>query len=184
MVIGGFPIPLHNFPTALGPQDCDYNYHPFIDDGNTTIQKLNGMRVNLYDDGPKHLPKLTTLLHMKLLIQNESVPRLLRQIRSLALLPSDNQSIILFPYFRDTLVNIGAGLFTCGLFLIMMGNNGNNRAEATATNYHLEKGVYQVNTTACQLCGHTNCDLAKGCDGDGIARKKHGGSWVPCIIGA
>ena len=93
-------------------------------------------------------------------------------------MPSDNPSKTLFPYCRDTLVNIGAGLFTCGLFLIMMGSNSNDGAEATAANYHLEKGVYQVNAAACQSCGHTNCDPAKGCDGDVVARKKHGGSWV------
>ena len=54
-VIGGFPIPHHNFPIPLGPQDCDYNYHPFIDDVNTTIRKHNGLCVNLYDDGPKNI---------------------------------------------------------------------------------------------------------------------------------
>ena len=75
-------------------------------------------------------------------------------------------------------MNIGAGLFTCGLFLIMMGSKSDNRAEAIAANYHLEKGVYQANATTCQSCGHTNCDLAKGCNGDIVARKKHGCSWV------
>ena len=75
-------------------------------------------------------------------------------------------------------MNIGAGLFTCGLFLIMMGSKGGDGAEATAANYYLEKGVYQVNNTGCQSCGHTNCGPSKGYDGDVVARKKHGGSWA------
>ena len=40
-VIGGFPIPQHNFATPLSPQDRDHNYHPFIDNVNTTVRKLN-----------------------------------------------------------------------------------------------------------------------------------------------
>ena len=179
-VIGGFPIPQHNFPTPLGPQDRDYDYHPFIDEVNTTIRKLNGLRVNLYDVGvgPRGQPELTTLSTMKLLIQNESLPKLLRQLRSVALLPSDNPSETLYPYCRDTLVNIGAGLFTCGLFLIMMGSNSDDGAEATAANYHLEKGVYQGNAATCQSCGHTNCDPAKGCDSDVVERTNHGSRWL------
>ena len=118
------------------------------------------MRVNLHNDGPKHLPKLTTLSNTKLLIQNESVPRLLRELRSIIFMSSDNPSKTLFPYCRDDLMNIGAGVFTCGLFLIMMGSKSDNRAEAIAANYHLEKGVYQVNATTCQSCGYTKCDPA------------------------
>ena len=102
-VISGFPISLHNFPTALGPQDRNYDYHLFIDDVNTTIQKLNGMRVNLHNDGPKHLPKLTTLSNTKLLIQNESVPKLLRELWSLALMPSNNPSKTLYSHIAETL---------------------------------------------------------------------------------
>ena len=55
-------------------------------------------------------------------------------------------------------------MFTCGLFLIMMGSKTGYGAEATAANYHLEKGIYQKNRGRCQTCGHTNCDPEKGCD--------------------
>ena len=178
MVIGGFPVPHHNFPTPMSPQDRDYDYHPFVDDLNSMIRKLNGLRVNLYDAGPKSNPELTTLSTMKLLIQNESLPQLSQQLRSLALMPSDNPYETLYPSCRDTLVNIGVGLFTCGLFLIMMGSNSDDGAEATAANYHLEKGVYQMNAATCRLCGHTNCDPAKGCDIDGLERTTKGSRWL------
>ena len=67
---------------------------------------------------------------------------------------SNNPNKTLCPDCQDTLVNIGTGLFTCGLFLIMMRSKTADGAEATASNYyHLEKGAYQVNAVTCQ----SNC---------------------------
>lgn len=176
--ISGFPIPNHNFPTPLGPHDQDYDYHQFIDELNITIGKLNSLRVNLFDDLNEELPEITTLSAMKLLIQNESIPRFLRELRGVALLQSDNPDETLYPDCRDNLVNIGVGLFTCGLFLIMMGSKNGDGPEAIAANYHLEKGVYQVNAATCQSCGHTNCDPAKGCDGNIDDRRISDSRWL------
>ena len=98
--ISGFPIPNHNFPTPLGPHDRDYDYHQFIDELNITIGKLNSLRVNLFDDLNEELPEITTLSAMKLLIQNESIPRFLRELRGVALLQSDNPNETLYPDCR------------------------------------------------------------------------------------
>ena len=110
-----------------------------------TICKLNSLCVNLFDDGPKELPEITTLSTMKQLIKNEFIPRCLRELRGVTLLQSNNPNKTLYPDCQDTLVNIRAGLFTCGLFLIMMGSKTADGAEAsTAANCHLEKGVYII----------------------------------------
>ena len=162
--VSGFPIPTHNFPTPLEPHERDYDDHQFIDTLNRTIATLNCIRVNLFDDMNDELPDIHALSNLKLLIQNEAMPKFLRELRGVALFQSDIRDQTLYPDTRDKLVNIGAGMFTCGLFLIMMGSKTGNGAEATAANYHLEKGIYQKNRGSCQTCGHTNCDPAKGCD--------------------
>ena len=84
--ISGFSIPIHNFPTPLGPHKRDYNNHQFVDELNLTIWKLNSLRVNLFDDLNEELQEITTLLAMKLLIQNESIPSFFQELRGVALL--------------------------------------------------------------------------------------------------
>ena len=163
-VIGGFPIPEHNFPTPFDPQERDGDSHPLIEEVNLAIRKLNGYRVNMFDPCGKNLPDRKVLSRMKMLIENETLPILTKHLKHEYIQQSDNPNETLYPNSRDTLVNIGAGFFTVGLFLIMMGSNTDNGAEATAANYHLEKGVYQVDGTVCQSCGHKNCNPASGCN--------------------
>ena len=83
-------IPIHKFPTHLGPHKPDYNYHQFIDKLNLTIWKLDSLRVNLFDDLNKELPEIIMLSNLKLLIKNEAIPRFLRELKGVALLQSDN----------------------------------------------------------------------------------------------
>ena len=79
--ISGFPIPTHNFPTPLEPHEQDYDNHQFIDKLNQTIMTLNSLRVNLFDDLNEELPEITVLSNLKLLIQNEAIPRFLGELR-------------------------------------------------------------------------------------------------------
>ena len=58
--IGGFPIPEHNFPTALMPQERDHNLHPIVQEVNLAIRKLNMYRNHMFDDCGKHL----SLIHI------------------------------------------------------------------------------------------------------------------------
>ena len=176
--IGGFPIPEHNFPTAFMPQERDYDLHPIVQEVNLAIRKLNMYRNHMFDDCGKHLPERQVLSRMKMFIENETLPVLTRNLKHEYLEPSDNPNETLYPGSRDKLVHIGAGFFTIGLFLIMMGSNSDRGAEATAANYHLQKGVYQVNDTVCQSCGHTQCNAEKGCDPNVPRDVEYGRRWL------
>ena len=176
--IGGFPIPEHNFPTPLGPQERDYDRHPLIHEVNLAIRKLNMYRTHMFDDCGQHLPERQVLSRMKMFIENETLPVLTRNLKHEYLETSDNPNETLYPGSRDTLVNVGAGFFTIGLFLIMMGSNTDKGVEATAANYHLEKGVYSVNDSVCQTCGHTQCNKEKGCDPNVPRDVEYGRRWL------
>lgn len=51
---------------------------------------------------------------------------------------------------RDSLVQIGAGFFMSGLYLVMMGSDTKDGDEAKAASFHKE-------TSNCGRCGHKQC---------------------------
>ena len=65
---------------------------------------------------------------------------------------------------RDNLVNIGAGFFACGLYLIMMGSKTENDNIAKSANFHLQKAIFVKRSNECRECGHLHCPGGALCE--------------------
>ena len=148
------PAPKHNFPTPLCTADQDADWHPFIEELNQTTERLMGIQANMWGDSG--IAQIVWLKRMKEVTQN-IIPRLTSKLAYLPMIESEAPSEALDPGIRDALVNIGAGFFLCGLYLIMMGSNEADGDEAICANHYLQKAFHSRNNYVCRTCGHKNC---------------------------
>ena len=159
-----YPVPLHNFPTPLVAAHRDPDWHGLIGDVNIAQRTLGEMAYSLFSDGDGPAD-LRTLLEMKEFIEDQTVPEMTKALKGLVLHPGMLPRETVHTPCRDALVNIGAGFFISGLYLIMMGSNTAQDYQATAANFHLRRGVVMDVKSICTVCGHNNC-YSTSCDGD------------------
>lgn len=151
-----YPFPVHNFATPVAAEERDAEWHPLVRLVNEARWELQEMQCDLYDPANGQV-RISVLIDMRNYII-ETVGGLKRELLCLSCDRSSKVKETIFPHCRDALINIGAGFFLCGLYLIMLGSNFANDDQATAAAYHLRKGFFQKHDDVCHGCGHRNCD--------------------------
>ena len=158
-----FPKPNHNFPSPIQSEDRDYDEFPYIDEFNRAVDRLSGIQYGLYDTNG--VLEFKYVEYLKEFLQGNFLPSVMNQLNTLPVVSGlhDGYEETLCPVTRDRFVNVGAGFFLSGLYLIMMGSNTSDGVEAIAANFHLEKGIGARSYSVCPSCGHKNCNEPRTC---------------------
>jgi hypothetical protein len=93
---------------------------------------------------------------MRRYLNTDLLPFLSRKLLQIPMLETRREQMGWEEPTRYSLVQIGAGFFMSGLYLVMMGSDTKDGDEAKAASFHLEK-VFQKETSNCGRCGHKQC---------------------------
>lgn len=150
-------VPLHNFPSPVV-----HDYYREWDDQhvvqviNQAREKLKIMQSQLFNIGGDR--DLDVASEMRRFIHMDVLSFLQRELGKVGVPQKEGDDVVM----RDRLVQIGAGLFMSGLYLVMMGSNEEGGDEAKAASFHLEK-VFRKDKRICEQCGHGSCDATSLC---------------------